>query len=154
MAPPVSTGLPQSIPERLTPTASFCARLEPIGTIATRGVRSRPGCTEVRVRRLLEAKIGFVPHPSFDDPAARTEILGPMPEPADGKAPCRTKAPKGLPPDLADLYDIPLLSREQEVHLFRKMNYLKFLANQLRDQVEPCGARAPDLDAIERLQEE
>ncbi|MBV8314016.1 MAG: sigma-70 family RNA polymerase sigma factor [Planctomycetaceae bacterium] len=125
--------------------------LEPFGRSALG--RSR-ALIEVRARRLLEAKIGFVPHPSFDDPAARTEILGPTPEPADGKAPRRTKAPKGLPPYLADLYDVPLLSREQEVHLFRKMNYLKSLANQLRDQVEPCRARAPDLDAIERLQEE
>jgi RNA polymerase sigma factor (sigma-70 family) len=125
--------------------------LEPFG-------RSAPGrsraLTEVRARRLLEAKIGFVPHPSFDDPAAGAEILGPTPEPADGKAPRRTKAPEGLPPYLADLYDVPLLSREQEVHLFRKMNYLKSLANQLRDQVEPCRARTADLDEIERLQEE
>ena len=74
-------------------------------------------------------------------PAPRS--CGPMPEPADGKAPRRTKAPKGLPPYLADLYEVPLLSREQEVHLFRKMNYLKSLANQLRDQVDPAGRGPP-----------
>jgi RNA polymerase primary sigma factor len=109
---------------------------------------------EMRARRILGTRLEYMPHPSFDDPAARAEILGPTPVPADGKAPRRTKAPKGLPPYLADLYDVPLLSREQEVHLFRKMNYLKSLANQLRDQVEPCRARTADLDAIERLQEE
>ncbi len=109
---------------------------------------------EMRARRILGARLEYMPHPSFDDPAARAEILRPTPVPADGKAPRRTKAPKGLPPYLADLYDVPLLSREQEVHLFRKMNYLKSLANQLRDQVEPCRARTSHLDEIERLQEE
>ena len=95
-----------------------------------------------------------MPHPSFDDPAARDAILGPMPAPADGKAPRRTKAPKGLPPYLASLYEVPLLAREQEVHLFRKMNYLKYQANQLRERIDPARARTADLDEIERLQEE
>ena len=96
-----------------------------------------------------------MPHPSFDDPAAaRRRSSAPMPEPADGKAPRRTKAPKGLPPYLASLYEVPLLSREQEMHLFRKMNYLKYQANQLREQIDPARARTADLDEIERLQEE
>ena len=77
-----------------------------------------------------------------------------MPEPADGKAPRRTKAPKGLPPYLASLYEVPLLAREQEAHLFRKMNYLKFLANRLRDSIDPAQARTSDLDEVERLQDE
>ena len=151
-------GLHRFDPDRMSPAIGAVplglpdeTPLEPFGRSALG--RSR-ALTEVRARRLLEAKIGFVPHPSFDDPAARAEILRPTPGPADGKAPRRTKAPKGLPPYLADLDDVPLLSREQEVHLFRKMNYLKSLANQLRDQVEPCRARTADLDAIERLQEE
>jgi hypothetical protein len=33
--------------------------------------------------------------------------------------------PNGLPPYLASLYEVQLLTREQEVHLFGKMNYLK-----------------------------
>jgi RNA polymerase primary sigma factor len=107
-----------------------------------------------RARRILGARLKYIPHPSFDDPAARDAILGPLPVPADGKAPRRTKPPKGLPPYLADLYENPLLSREQEMHLFRKMNYLKFLANRLRERIEPTRARTADLDEIERLQEE
>jgi RNA polymerase primary sigma factor len=81
-------------------------------------------------------------------------ILGPMPAPLDGRAPRKSKAPKGLPPYLASLYEVPLLGREPEAHLFRKMNYLKFLANQIRDKVDPTRARTADLDEIERLQEE
>jgi RNA polymerase primary sigma factor len=109
---------------------------------------------EMRARRLLAAKVEYMPHPSFDDPAVRALILGPMPAPLDGRAPRKSKAPKGLPPYLASLYEVPLLGREPEAHLFRKMNYLKFLANQIRDKVDPTRARTADLDEIERLQEE
>lgn len=40
-----------------------------------------------------------------------------------------------LPPYLAGLYEIPLLTPEQEVHLFRKMNYLKYKASRLRSKL-------------------
>ena len=49
---------------------------------------------------------------------------------------------------------MPLLTREQEAHLFRKMNYLKYQANRLREQLDPTRAKTADLDEIERLQEE
>jgi len=109
---------------------------------------------EMRALRLLEIKLEYMAHPSFDDRAAAAEILGPMPDPADGKGPRRTKAPKGLPPYLSSLYEVPLLAREQEMHLFRKMNYLKFQANTLRQSLDPSRAKTADLDEIERLQEE
>jgi len=109
---------------------------------------------EMRARRILSTKLEYMLHPSFTDPAAHDAILGPMPEPADGKGPRRTKPPKGLPPYLASLYEVPLLGREQEAHLFRKMNYLKYLANQLREKIDPTRAKTTDLDEIERLQEE
>jgi RNA polymerase primary sigma factor len=109
---------------------------------------------EMRARRLLEVKLESMPHPSFDDPSQHAAILGPMPEPADGKGPRRTKAPKGLPPYLASLYEVPLLAREQEMHLFRKMNFLKYRANQIREQVDPARAKTTDLDEVERLMEE
>jgi len=99
-------------------------------------------------------KLEYMAHPSFEDRAALATILGPMPAPPDGKPPRRTKAPKGLPPYLASLYEVPLLGREQEAHLFRKMNFLKFQANRLRGEVDPSRARTADLDEIERLQEE
>jgi RNA polymerase primary sigma factor len=109
---------------------------------------------EMRARRILSTKLEFMPHVSFDDPKMRDEIIGPIPMPADGKAPRRTKAPKGLPPYLASLYEVPLLSREQEAHLFRKMNYLKHVANGLREAIDPTKAKTTELDKIEALQEE
>ncbi len=53
------------------------------------------------------------------------------------------QGPEGLPPYLASLYDVPLLAREQEMHLFRKMNYLKYLAHQLRRRSTQPRARPP-----------
>jgi len=106
-----------------------------------------------RANRLLEQKHEFVDHPSFADPSSAETILGPMPA-STAKA-SRAKPPAGLPPYLASLYgDAPLLTREQEAHLFRKMNYLKYRAAKLREKLIPERARTADLNAIERFQEE
>jgi RNA polymerase primary sigma factor len=119
---------------------------------------TRPGLHQApsarRARRILDVRLRFVPHPSFDDPAQHEQILEQMPEPADGRAPLRSKATEGLPPYLAGLYEVPLLGREQEIHLFRKMNFLKYLANQLRDEVDPGRADSTMLDRIEEIQGE
>jgi RNA polymerase sigma factor (sigma-70 family) len=108
---------------------------------------------EVRAQRILETKLEFIDHASFHDPASRDEIMAPMPPP-QAKNPRRPKAPKGLPPYLASLYEVPLLEREQEAHLFRQMNYLKSEAHGLRTQLDPARAKTSDLDRIEELQEE
>ena len=109
---------------------------------------------EMRARRLLEGKLGFVSDPGFDDPAAVAEILGPYPGPAVSQAPRRSRAPEGLPPYLASLYEFPLLSREQERHLFRKMNYLNYRAHRLREALDPGHCTAAQLDEIEDFQAE
>jgi len=109
---------------------------------------------EVRARRLLETKLEFIGNESFDQLAGRKAILAPMPEPADGKPPRRPRAPKGLPPYLASLYEVPLLDREQEAHLFRQMNFLKHQAVQLREKLDPAKAKTADLDRIDALQEQ
>ena len=108
---------------------------------------------EMRAHRILAARVECMPNPIFDEPELRDIILGPIPE-ADPRSVRRTKPPKGLPPYLASLYEVPLLTREQEAHLFRKMNLLKALANRMRDAVDPTRAKTADLDEIERLQEE
>ena len=62
------------------------------------------------------------------------EILGPLPE-SDLPAK-KPRLPSGLPAYLASLYEVPLLTREQEAHLFRKMNYLKYQASKLRETLD------------------
>jgi len=109
---------------------------------------------EMRARRLLEQKLEFMFDASFERAGIEAEILGPTPGTPEGKAPRRSKPPEGLPPYLASLYDVPLLSREQEAHLFRKMNYLKYRASRLRDVLDPARAKAADINEIERLQGE
>ena len=109
---------------------------------------------EMRARRLLETPLEFISDPSFEDPAAVAEILGPPLEPAAGQGSRQVRAREGLPPYLAALYDVPLLSREEERYLFRKMNYLKYRAHQLRAALDPGHCSAAQLDEIERLQHE
>jgi RNA polymerase primary sigma factor len=109
---------------------------------------------EMRARRLLETRLEFIADESFDAPGATEEILGPDPVADQAASPRRGRAPEGLPPYLASLYDVPLLTPEQERHLFRKMNYLKYRAHQLREQLDPTRARTEEINAIEWLQEE
>jgi RNA polymerase primary sigma factor/RNA polymerase sigma factor len=46
------------------------------------------------------------------------------------------------------------LTREQEVHLFRKLNFLKYKASELRKELDPAQARSGLMDEIERLYDE
>jgi RNA polymerase primary sigma factor len=108
----------------------------------------------IRARRILETEIQYIAHPSFVDPGARDAILCSMPEPIQGEGTRRSKLPTGLSPYLTSMWAAPLLSREQEGHLFRKMNYLKYLADRLRDRIDPDRPSAADLDEIDRLQAE
>jgi RNA polymerase sigma factor (sigma-70 family) len=130
-----------------------------VDTLARRFQRTRTSIyrviNEVRAKRLLAQPLDYIPHPSFDEPAAEADILGPMPKEDEFEAARRQmRVPKDAPPELAPLYEMPLLSREQEFHLFRKMNYLKHKARRLREGLDPIKARTQDLDQIEELQEE
>jgi RNA polymerase primary sigma factor/RNA polymerase sigma factor len=73
----------------------------------------------------------------------------PQPETATRK----TRGPTGLPPYFASLYEVPLLTREQEYHLFRQFNYLKSKAARLREKLDPVHPRTSEMDEIEQLYE-
>jgi RNA polymerase primary sigma factor/RNA polymerase sigma factor len=103
---------------------------------------------EMRARRILDLPLDFMPHESFAAAEAEQEILGPLP-PGDAK-PRKARVPSGLPSYLASLYEVPLLSREQECHLFRRFNYLKYKADKLRQKLNPARARAALMDKIEK----
>jgi RNA polymerase sigma factor (sigma-70 family) len=109
---------------------------------------------EVRAQRLLDQPLDYIYHPSFDDPALEAEILAPMPAQEDYEARKRAmRIPRDVPAELASLYEVPLLNKEQEQHLFRQMNFLKHKLKRLRDRLDPAHARTQDLKEIEDLQE-
>ena len=120
------------------------------------GKRTKRRRNEKRACEILAQDSQFIANPMFDEPDAEELILAPLPladrstEPkANG-----TKPPEGLPTYVSGLFQTPLLSKEQEVHLFRKMNYLKHRAQKLRENLNPKTASSVTLDEIEHLQNE
>src|SRR5262249_2485164 len=112
-----------------------------VDTLAKRFQRTRTSIyrviNEVRAKRLLSQPLDYIPNDAFDDPAQEAEILGPMLDQEAFEANRKQmRVPKDAPPELAPLYEMPLLTRAQEQHLFRKMNYLKYRAARLRDQLD------------------
>ena len=105
--------------------------------------------SEVRAEMLIEQPIDFIDSPDFADPEADARILS-TPPVSLGKPSTGTKPPPGLPPYLASLYAAPLLSREEEVYYFRKMNYLRFKAAGMQKLVDPAHPRAKEMDLIEQ----
>jgi RNA polymerase primary sigma factor len=107
---------------------------------------------EMRARRILELPLDFMHHESYERAGIEKEILVPTPA-AEGPTK-KGRGPSGLPPYLAALYEVPLLTREQEYHLFRKFNFLKFKATKLREKLDPARARTSLMNEIERLYDE
>ncbi len=104
---------------------------------------------EMRAAAIHELPLDFMDSPEFHRRAADKKILAPIPEPEH--TPRKVKPPAGLPRYLASLYETALLTREQEAHIFRKFNYLKFKAKKLRDALDSERPKASDMDAIERI---
>ncbi len=107
---------------------------------------------EIRAKRLLELPLDCIYNAIFDAPDEAQEILGPLPESTEPVK--KTRGPTGLPPYLAALYEVPLLTREQEYHLFRKFNYLRFEADRLRSGLHPARASTSLMNRIESLYSE
>ncbi len=105
--------------------------------------------SEVRAQRLFEQPIDYMDSPEFHEADTDALILGPPPRVE--KKSSRVKPPPGLPPYLASLYAIPLLTREEEAYYFRKMNYLKFKAAQLRRSLDSARPKTREMDEIESL---
>jgi RNA polymerase sigma factor (sigma-70 family) len=101
----------------------------------------------------------YMYHPSFDDPSQEAVILGPMPGAETYEAlRQQIRVPDDVAPELLPLYT-PLLSKEQEQHQFRKMNFLKHQAAQLRYRLrfpthcmDASAAQTQALDAVTILQ--
>lgn len=109
--------------------------------------------TQMRARELEQRKIEFMPCPDFEAPDADERILNApaLRHPHSVDAVAAKRIPADLPPYLQQLFRIPLLSTEGEQALFRKLNYLRFKADRLRQALDPETATAVELDRIEAL---
>ncbi|MGB6045429.1 MAG: sigma-70 family RNA polymerase sigma factor [Pirellulales bacterium] len=102
-----------------------------------------------RYERIMRLPLDFIANPRFSRIRNDKEVLGPLPAPETAVR--KTRMPKGLPNYLASLYEVPLLTREQEQHLFRKFNYLKYLSERLRKQLHADRPQTRLMDRIEEL---
>jgi RNA polymerase primary sigma factor/RNA polymerase sigma factor len=125
----------------------------PVETLAGRYHRTKTSMyrviNEMRARRIMELPLDYIPNPVFGRASMEKPMLAAMPA-SDAPAK-KTRLPSGLPPYLASLYEVPLLTREQEAHLFRKFNFLKYKASKLRKRLDPARATRSAMDQIESL---
>jgi RNA polymerase primary sigma factor len=129
----------------------------PVGALTKKYERSRTAVyqaiNEVQARRLLEQPVEYIHNEAFESSANEDEFLKPMPNEEAFTAQARNMSPpRDVPAEMAHLYRWPLLNKEQEQHLFRQMNYLKYKLNQLRQTNGPGAVRAGDLRQVEDLQ--
>jgi RNA polymerase primary sigma factor/RNA polymerase sigma factor len=107
---------------------------------------------EVRALRIQELPLDYINNPRFARKGAENACLGPMP--VSDQPTKKARRPSGLPPYLASLYEMPLLTREQEAHLFRKYNFLKYRAAKLREELDPAMPKSSLMDEIESLHQQ
>ena len=132
---------------------------KPVDLIAKRFGRTRSSMyrviNEVRAEQLIRTPVDYIYNPEFDDPIMEPIMLAPIPDHEDFEDKLRTmRAPKDVDPNMAYLYERPLLNKAQEAHLFRKMNFLKHKLHKFKDGLDPTRVRASDLQKIETLTDE
>ncbi|MBN1505771.1 MAG: sigma-70 family RNA polymerase sigma factor [Sedimentisphaerales bacterium] len=112
-----------------------------------------------RAAALLARKIEYVPSDEFLHEGSRPRILGrPLvperPELESRIEPLELIGESLLPEYMQVLTTTPVLTREQEVDLFCRYNYLKHLAATERRQIKLSGVSAALLSKIERYLEQ
>jgi RNA polymerase sigma factor (sigma-70 family) len=106
-----------------------------------------------RAKELLAKKIEFITSSEFLEKDAREKILTKPVSLAEPNV-CKSVeffelAGGSLPEYLRTLKDIPMLDREREVELFRRYNYLKYSAYQIRAGVKTSRVSSARLSQIE-----
>ena len=118
-----------------------------------RGVRAIYSIiTEMRARDLKSRPIEYIPSEEFDLSDAERICLGdPTLQTVAAECTPERRIPRELPPYLQQLFRIPLLNKEQEVALFRKLNYMRFAAAKRLEAIDPESTTATELDRVEEM---
>jgi len=134
----------------------------PVPQLMQRFCRSRSSIYRIvkvrRARELLLRKIDFIASDEFLADDARQKILA---KPLEQIAPHRPHvaepfglADSSLPQYLQSLKQTPPLTRQQEWELFRRYNYLKYLASLRRAGLKPTEVSSARLDEIDSYLDE
>ncbi|MCA9006116.1 MAG: hypothetical protein KDA70_12665, partial [Planctomycetaceae bacterium] len=106
---------------------------------AKKAVRMRKVCVtrelQKRAEQICATEIEYVYSERFVDAAAIDDILQPLQKLCAELNPDSDYELTEFDFQQAQLYTVPLLDKEQEVILFRGMNYLKYRAELLKSQV-------------------
>jgi RNA polymerase sigma factor (sigma-70 family) len=130
-----------------------------VDTIARRFGRTRSSMyrviNEVRASELIQKPVDYIYNADFDDPSRAAAMLDSMPNLGEFESKRSGKSPpKDVPPHMAHLYEWPLLTKEQEQHMFRKMNFLKHQLHKFQSGLDPSKAKVSDLLRVEELKED
>lgn len=93
-----------------------------------------------RVEKILDTPIRVFQHSDFNDKSKISAILADIPDAESFialKENIINLRKANLSPGMRPCYEEPLLTREQEYHLFRKMNYYKYKAKLLKINLNP-----------------
>ena len=131
---------------------------EPMKILTQRFSRTRSSMyrvvNEVRARELIQT-VDYIYNPDFDDATNDEAFLAEMPGQDEFEAKrFNRNAPKDVPAQMLHLYEWPLLTKEQEQHMFRKMNYLKHKLQKFQQSIDPTRAKVSELRTIENLRED
>lgn len=104
---------------------------------------------ETRAQSLIALKIEYIPNAAFAQRASAAAICAEMalehrPLPVDAPRPRQ-----GLPAYLASLYETTLLTKDDEARLFRRMNFCKYRAEELRLKL----SKAISTDVMDEMQQ-
>jgi RNA polymerase primary sigma factor len=130
----------------------------PIKELMSRFSRSKSSIyrliNQQRARALLARKIEFVASDKFLEENARQKFLAKpvgveKPLPLKSIEPLELASESLLPQYLQALRNTPVLNREREVELFRRYNYLKYLACVTRAGMKPARVHSDRLEKIE-----
>lgn len=134
----------------------------PVKTLMKQFNRSKSSIYRIinqrRLRLILNRKIDYIASDEFAAPDAQSMILG---EPLDKaiSIPVPEKDPltligRSVRDYLQALRQTVLLNREQEMLLFRRYNFLKFLADRQRDQLRGDTLKSSLIGQVERWLDE
>ncbi len=127
-----------------------------VTNLATRFGRTRSSMyrviNEVRAKELIQKPVDYIYNADVDDASKAESMVADMPGQEEFYARIsQMRPPKDVPPQMAHLYEWPLLTKDQEQHLFRKMNFLKHRLHKVKQSIDPAKARVSDLKQIDEL---